>query len=291
MAVKFTKVIVIFNPNSTGESEKNAREFIKDLHKASFPGEVSLVGTKYAGHAEEIAASHTNKQTLIVSSSGDGGYNEVVNGNLQADAGAIVAVLPSGNANDHHTAHTTGELISNIINGEVVNLEALKVQATIDGKQWVRYAHSYVGFGMTPKVGKVLTDKRPNALTEKWYVLRHLFDYKYVTLERDGRAYRYDNLICSVINRMSKVVKLDEAASTDDGLMEIYETEHATIIDFVKTFYQAATRGIRRSDQVHEVTLRTVKSTLIQLDGEVFALDPHSEVTITCKKDVLATVL
>jgi diacylglycerol kinase (ATP) len=289
--MKFNKVVVIYNPNSTGQSKLNAKTFKSELLEAGYPGEVLLEETKFAGHAEEIAEEYADPHTLIVSSSGDGGYNEVFNGMIRAHSSAVIAVLPSGNANDHHTANTTGELVGNIIKGKVVELEALRVDTTVNGKEWSRYAHSYVGFGLTPKVGKVLTEQRPNALTEKWYVLRHIFDFKYITLIRDGQKRRYSNLICAVITRMSKVVKLDEQASTEDGLMEIYETNHLTLIDTIRTLYHAAMRGIEHSSRVHALTLTTLRPTLIQLDGEVFTIDAKSDVTVTCEKALLKTVL
>lgn len=289
--MKFKKVVVIYNPNSTGQSKRNAESFKDELVAAGFKGEVLLVGTEFAGHAEDITKEYAAVSTLIVSSSGDGGYNEVVNGMIRAHSPAVVAVLPSGNANDHHTANTTGELVSNILKGEVVKLEALKVTGTVNGQSWSRYAHSYVGFGLTPKVGKVLTERRPNAFTEKWYVLRHILDFKYVTLIRNGAKHRYSNLICSVITRMSKVVKLDEDAQADDGLMEIYETDHLTLLDVLKTLYHASTRGLQHSSRQHSIELTTIKSTLVQLDGEVFKLDANSKVSITCEKDLLTTVL
>jgi len=289
--MKFRSVLVIYNPNSTGRSRANATEFKEQLLNAGFTGEIKLISTRYAGHAEKLVADYANKETLIVSSSGDGGYNEVVNGVIQEGSPAAVAVLPSGNANDHHTANTTGELIGNILIGKTTRLEALKVEASVDESYWQRYAHSYVGFGLTPKVGKILTDKRPNALTEKWYVLKHVFDFKHVTLIKDGDRHRYDNFICAVITRMSKVVKLDEYASSDDGLMEVYETKHLSLLEAVRTFYRAATSGIRNDSRVHALTVTTVKPTLVQLDGEVFTIDADTDVVITCQKGILRTVL
>ena len=162
--MKFHTAIVIFNPNSTGNSESNAREFARRLEKANTNVSVDVIATEYAGHAEKIASEHAgDAKTLIVSSSGDGGYNEVINGVLKSNGKCAVAVLPSGNANDHYNALASDDLVANIKRGKTREIEAIKIESRVDGKTWQRYAHSYVGFGITPKIGKELTIRKLNA--------------------------------------------------------------------------------------------------------------------------------
>src|SRR6478672_13590354 len=137
--MKFHKAVVIYNPNSTGDSEKNAKQFADDLKNESSEISIEIVATKYAGHAEEIAAEYADeKNTIIISSSGDGGYNEVINGSLSGKAECAVAVLPSGNANDHHRAVGSDNLAESIIKGQTIKIEAIKLSATVDGKKWQR---------------------------------------------------------------------------------------------------------------------------------------------------------
>lgn len=64
---------------------------------------VSLMPTEHAGHATQLSRSAADSgRPLVVSVGGDGGYNEVVNGVMQAgNDQASTAVLAAGNANDH----------------------------------------------------------------------------------------------------------------------------------------------------------------------------------------------
>ncbi len=64
---------------------------------------VDLVPTEHAAHATELSRTAAGAGSpLVVSVSGDGGYNEVVNGVRQAgNERAASAVLAAGNANDH----------------------------------------------------------------------------------------------------------------------------------------------------------------------------------------------
>ena len=111
MAYPFTKIAIIYNPNSTGDSKQNAEELADHLKK-QLPESVviALEATQHAGHAEDLAheLASGKQKVLLVSSSGDGGFNEVLNGLLAADnPNAAAVVLPSGNANDHHVASSS----------------------------------------------------------------------------------------------------------------------------------------------------------------------------------------
>jgi diacylglycerol kinase (ATP) len=114
--MKYPLIAVIYNPNSTGSSKELATEFSKRLKKRLPDQAIELIATEHAGHGEEIAyeLAKKYKRPLIISSSGDGGYHEVINGLMKAQhegAHPVAGLLPAGNANDHHRNVTRGELI------------------------------------------------------------------------------------------------------------------------------------------------------------------------------------
>ena len=84
----FDRVVVIFNPHSTGKAPELAEELRAELADRLPRVPVSVFPTERAGHARDLAraAAGTGRQ-LIVSVSGDGGYNEVVDGVMQAGKG------------------------------------------------------------------------------------------------------------------------------------------------------------------------------------------------------------
>src|SRR5437764_2946213 len=100
--MKFSTVLIIYNPNSTGNSAGAARDLQKRL-QTSLKLPIRLLPTHYSGHAEELAytGAKEHHNPLLVSSSGDGGYHEVINGAMRAQltgAKPVCAVLPTGNA-------------------------------------------------------------------------------------------------------------------------------------------------------------------------------------------------
>jgi diacylglycerol kinase family enzyme len=290
--MKFHTAVVIFNPNSTGDSESNAREFARRLSKSDTTLSVKIVATEYAGHAEEIASEYAgDSKTLVVSSSGDGGYNEVINGVLGSKGTCAVAVLPSGNANDHYNALASDDLVKNIARGETRTIEAIRLESHVKGKAWVRYAHSYVGFGITPKIGKELTIRKLNAFNEKWHTVYHLMQFKHVDISKGKVINRYSSLIFSTIGRMSKIIRLDESASHSDGKMEVYETLYQSPWQLIVTLLHASLKGLTKTERVKKYELKTIDRTMVQLDGEVFTLDAKAKVTLVCQRDAITTVL
>lgn len=290
--MKFHTVVIIFNPNSTGDSESNAKEFAERLQKVDKKLAVNVVATKYAGHAEKIAAKYAgDAKTVIVSSSGDGGYNEVVNGVLGVGGKCAVAVLPSGNANDHYNALVSDDLVKNIRNGKTRAIEAIKMESRVKGKAWTRYAHSYVGFGITPKIGKELTIRKLNAFNEKWHTVYHLMRFKHVDISRDKVVNRYSSLVFSTIGRMSKIIRLDDSADHSDGKMEVYETLYISPWQLLGTLLHASLKGLTKSERVKAYELKTIGKTMVQLDGEVFSLDANASIKLTCQQGAIKTVL
>src|SRR4051812_48781666 len=107
----YTAISIIYNPKSTGASKANAFDLVKQLRHTPVAGLVRVTPTFFPGHAETLAydLARSGERPLVISSSGDGGYNEVVNGVLKAQtegATPTCGLLPSGNANDHyHNLH------------------------------------------------------------------------------------------------------------------------------------------------------------------------------------------
>lgn len=296
MSIRFDEVVLWYNPNSTGNGKANSEKLKADLEAAGYLMPIVIRETEYAGHIEKVAHEYadTNKTILLISSSGDGGYHELVNGIIQAKANNLTAgLLPSGNANDHYSALVDdyNEMVGRIVAGTTRKIDVLKVTSTAGGKPWTRYAHSYVGIGLSPTVGKQLTKTDLNFFREKWLVLKYLFKYSHVSVLVDGKKRRYSNLIFSNIDQMSKVVKLSKSSSITDGKFEVNSIMYRSKLWTIAFFAKSATLGLVEDGIFKAYTFRTIKPTMIQLDGEVYRLDRDSDVTVECVSKSLNTVL
>lgn len=296
MSYPFDNVFIIYNPISTGDSESDAKN-LQDQLKTRLPKRVTvdLRPTEYAGHAVEIAADLAKQAqpTLLVSASGDGGYSEVVNGALtHPKSNLTVVVMPSGNANDHHHATASRSFVDRIVSAQIRPVDILEVELTTDGKQQQRFAHSYVGVGMTAYIAKRLNATKLNPVNEKILVLKHMMRFGHVTMRigDETKWRRYSNLLLANIDRMSKVIKLDDDAEIDDGQFEVYQTFRQPVMATLRTVLVGAVYGLEPKQRVSRVTFTAKQDAQLQCDGEVYQFDGGQTVTVRIRKQFLKTL-
>lgn len=292
----YSNIYIICNPNSTGDSIKNARQLKADILKKFPKAEVSLQKTKYAGHAEKLAyqLSRVSKRPLIVSSSGDGGYNEVINGAIKAQnkgAKPICAVLASGNANDHSRTLQRDSLLKSILNDKVQNIDLLKVEVKNSRGSSERYAHSYVGFGLTPIVAVELNKTDLNALKELWIVVRTFYKYRPFKIKHNAANIKLDSIIFANIGEMAKVLTISKQSKPDDGKFEIVIFKHGRKLKLLRKLVKASLGGLESSSQAKTYEFFVYKKMPAQLDGEVINIAQKSTIKITSEHKLLTTVI
>lgn len=289
-------ISILFNPNSTGASHKLATQMCKQL-KRDVPGaNITIAPTEYAGHAEVLAYDLARKHpgSFIISSSGDGGYHEVINGLMKAkqeEFEATAGLLPGGNANDHyHSLHRQDFLKAvQTYNFKVIDL--LRIETTVQGKPYRRYAHSYVGLGLTPRIGKELTKASLNRFNEIWIIIKTFFQFRYTPLTVNGRTDQYQSLICSNIPRMAKVLTLSNDAQLHDGKFEISSIKRQPKWRLLLSLGKGIVGSFSTHQQAADFTLQTVEPTLVQMDGEAVTVDANSRITITCEPSALRYII
>lgn len=296
MEYPFQRIVIIFNPNSTGDGPGNAKRLQKRLaEKVPKKTVIELAPTNHAGHGEALAKDFAMKykRLLIVSSSGDGGYNDVVNGVIASKSKtAVVVVLPSGNANDHHRAVSHKSMIRRIVDAEIIVIDGIKIDATIDGRPWRRFAHSYIGFGLTAYIGRKLTEATLNPINEKWLVVKYMLLFRSITLQiqPDLRWHHYASVIFSNINRMSKVIRLAPDAHLKDNRIELYQLRSRSFVRMLISLLFASTVGFKPVAQIERQVLLANKPVDVQLDGEVYILDGDRKITVSVAKNAIRTL-
>lgn len=295
---RYTDAAIIFNPNSTGDAEANARQLKAEL-AASMPAlRVVLLPTERAGHAKTLAYdfAKSHKHPLIIAASGDGGYNEVVNGALKAQgegASPITAVLPSGNANDHARTMQDKPLAELISSETVTELDVLEVKAVNqDGRDTEvhRFAHSYAGIGLTPTVAVELNKHTLNSLKEAWIVIKTFWNLRPVVILQDGKKRYLDSLICSTIPEMAKVLTISDDSQPRDGLFEVTTFRHNRKISLLFRLVKGVFTHLGAQQSTDRYAFTLLQPAPMQVDGEVMKLMANTEVTITIRQKLLRTV-
>jgi len=320
----FDRVVVVFNLHSTGDAEQLARDLTRDLAARAPDLPVQVQPTRYAGHARDLARDAAGTGCpLVVSVSGDGGYNEVVDGIMAAGTGtAVAAVLAAGNANDHRRATRQHPLVDAIVAGDTRRLDlltltlgepkttqttpsALSATGTTDpadtapapdvaaagGGPAVRYAHSYLGVGITPTVARGLARGGKGSLREVLTTLMTLARFDPVVLDTDRGRETFDSLIFANIAGMAKYATLSDNGDPDDGRFEVIAQHHTTRWRLLTTALRAASTGLGEQPTTTCYRFRTVAPTPLQIDGELIDLPATTTVTIRVAPAALTTVL
>jgi diacylglycerol kinase (ATP) len=292
----FSRIVIIYNPNSTGPSQSMAESLAADLK--GLPAPVELAPTRAPGHAIELAeaAARAGGRPLIVSSSGDGGYHEVVGGVMRAAAAghpAVTAVLPAGNANDHHrTLARDRPLADRIRAGRTTRIDLLRAEfAPPAGPTTTQFAHSYLGLGLTPVVAAELNRHTLNAFRELLIVIKTFAQLQPVTINVDGRTLALDSLVISNINQMAKTLTVSQTGRPTDGQFEITTFPAGSKLALLGRLIRAAVSGLRANARTNHYEFSVTKPTPIQLDGEVSDLAAGTRVTVTAAPAALETIL
>jgi diacylglycerol kinase (ATP) len=289
----FDRVVLVFNPTSTGDASTLAEELRDELRGRLPELPVQLQPTQHAGHARDLAReAAANGRPLIVSVSGDGGYNEVVDGAMQAgNDSAVCAVLAAGNANDHRRTTREQPLADAIVAGTVTRIDLLRL--TVAGTPaWTRYAHSYIGLGLTPVVAVDLEKGSKGSLKEMITTVRAFARFRPFEIQLgDGSRQRFDSIVFANISQMAKVATLSEDGRPDDGRFEVITLEHTAKWRVLATALRASTRGLGQQPSVREYQFTPLKPMPIQVDGEVMDLDAGASVRVDIAAQALQTLV
>ncbi|SCX51255.1 Diacylglycerol kinase family enzyme [Klenkia marina] len=294
----FDRVVIVFNPHSTGDAATLASELRDDLAERHPDLPLELAPTQRAGHGRELAAAAARTgRPLVVSVSGDGGYNDVVNGLMDAgNPDAVAAVRGAGNANDHRRATKRRPLdaaVSHALRtGETQRFDLLRLTVTpAGGPPVVRYAHSYIGLGITPVVAVDLEEGGKGSWREIVAVVRGFRRFRPFPVElEDGGQIEVDSLLYANIDRMAKVATLSDDGRPDDGQFELVLLPHHSKLRVLLTAIRSATVGLGAQPHAthHALTIRAPMP--LQLDGELVELEADTHVAVDVVPGALRTV-
>jgi diacylglycerol kinase (ATP) len=291
--MQFDRIIVIFNPQSTGPAPQRAEE-LKDALADRLPDiPLELCPTERAGHARELAAqAAATGRPLIVSVSGDGGYNEVVDGVMHTgNRDAVCAVLAAGNANDHRRSTGEQPLVDAIVAGDVRRIDLLRLTVGRGSSTHTRYAHSYIGMGLTPIVAIDLEKGGKGSFKEIVSVVRTFARFRPFTIDVEpGGRQRLDSLLFANIGEMAKYATLSEDSRPDDGRFEVITLPHTAKWRILGVALKAATRGLGPQPTARHYRFTTLKPTPMQLDGEIIAVEATTAVSVDIVAGALATL-
>ncbi len=281
------KLLFIVNP-CAGKMKimKDLVEIDRAFYNGDCDCDVYLTNKK--GDASEKVKRSGEGYDVIVCGGGDGTYNEVVSGVLEAGLDIPIGYIPAGTTNDFAT--TLG-LSQNPVTA-AANITAGKPRAFDVGKFGESYFSYIASFGAFTSTSYSTQQQMKNVFGHSAYVFEGMTDLSsikpyHVRLEADGKIYEDDYLFGAICNSTSiaGMIKLDKKlVDLSDGEFEILLIKMPRLLVDIPKIVIALKNGDYSEKHIKFLHANTVK---VKTNGKLdWALDGEyaestGEITLT----------
>jgi diacylglycerol kinase family enzyme len=220
---------------------------------------------------------------LVVAVSGDGGYNDAVNGVMDVPGSNVVCmVVAAGNANDHHRSVGSLPALDAVVDGPVRSMDLLRLTVTGDRMDpVVRFAHSYIGFGLTAAMARGIEHAGKGRIRELTGVARTLPRLRPFEIERaDGARARFASLVLANVSRMAKYGTVSDSRDPSDGRFEVIGVPAAGRWALALMTLRAVTVGLGPQHSVERYAFTTLNALPLQIDGELLEVPAGAGVLV-----------
>ncbi len=247
-------VLIILNPCAgTKQANKYFVEIIDVFCKAGY--EVVVKPTAARGDGTQIAKERGRDFDLIVCIGGDGTFNEVVDGLLEADIKKPIGYIPAGSTNDFATSlglsKDVVQAARDIVDGKARTLDI--------GRFNGRYFSYVASFGAFTKASYEAPQSIKNMLGHLAYVLEGIKDIPSIKplklwLKMEQGVYGGDYLFGAICNSTSVgglLTLSDDLVDMNDGKFEVLLVKSpANIIELNQILLAVTTQNFENSPMI-----------------------------------------
>jgi len=146
---------------------------------------------------------------------------------------------------------------------------------------WTQWAHSYIGFGLTPRMAIGIERGVKGRFSELVSVARVLRTLAPIEIIRENGSYAtLDSLLLANITGVAKYGKIASASEPDDGKFEVLVLPHAAKWRIALMALRAVTIGLDPQESVQRFSFMSSRTIPIQVDGEVLKLQAGQPVVV-----------
>ncbi len=285
---RMKKMLVIMNPFAgTRQTNRYLAGIIDIFCKGGY--EVRIAMTQKPGDGTELAREHAPENDLIVAVGGDGTFNEVVSGILEAGADIPIGYVPGGTTNDFAASvglsTSAMDAASSIVSGRKQRFDV--------GKFNGRYFSYVASFGAFTSTSYNVPQDLKNAIGHAAYVLSGITDVVNIKplhlAVSDGRSTYEDDYIFGAICNSTSMGGIINLKSTDvdmnDGLFEVMLIKAPKdIIDIQSIIFALSTQSYSECPQITffssaHVDIKAPADMPWTLDGEY--QEPSEDVSVS----------
>ncbi len=218
------KMLFLVNPKAgNGEIAGKLLDVVTLFTQGGY--RVTVHPTSDAGEIPSIIAQQGNRYDIIVSSGGDGTFNETVSGMMQLEQHPLLGYLPAGTCND--LAASLG-IPANPISAAKTILNGVPMEMDVGSfnQQWFAYV---AGFGALTDVPYTTTQHDKKYLGRMAYLLngvKSLGDIRPINVAVDwDHGHIEDSILVGLVSSTTSVggfkTKKSDAVCLNDGLYEV----------------------------------------------------------------------
>lgn len=294
------KCLVIYNPNSGHHQvKKYLPEIEKLLNKKDY--EVTIVSTKYQGHAIEIIET-APQVDLIMSFGGDGTFNEVMTGNFKRKERLLLTHIPVGTTNDIGAMlGYTKDILSNVklsLNGVVKEMDI----CLINNRPFIYVAglgkYTNIAYDTPRELKKQLGYLAYiKEVVAAFFSKTKLYDISY---EVDGQKYRglFSLILISNANHIAGIKNIYKDIKLDDDKIEVVFCTIRKKKDIIKSLYFLTLYGPSQVPGLHfyrtnnlKIQINTQDYKAWCIDGEELPLSDNDKYNIMISKPKVSVLV
>lgn len=263
-------ITFIINPISGTTKKKNIPSLIDEVFDDS-QIKVEICRTEYAGHAQEIAANLSQKETEIIAVGGDGTINEIING--IKDSGAIMGIIPSGSGNGlarHIGIPMNAKKAMELIKlGFTENIDLMHING--------EFSANVSGTGFDALVAhRFHNSKSRGFLSYAKISIKEFFRFKPKNYEIsiDGKNYERKAFLLSFANssQFGNNAFIAPKASLMDGLIDVCILKPFPLVASLGVFQRLMAKTIHKSKYLEIIQGKSIqiknKANIYHLDGD-----------------------
>jgi diacylglycerol kinase (ATP) len=295
------RYLVIVNPVSRGgKAQEEGIWLLNRLKKAGV--EYEFLFTERAGHAEEMVVKWAEDFDVVVSVSGDGTTNEIINGIMKVPSAELkLAMFPAGTADDFacnmgYDRKDKEQALRAILGDSCRTIDLIRYDD--------RYAAVTWGLGVDSEIADGAYKWKRFRIPAYFYSgLRKCFFEErkkyHVRFDYEGQIFEGNVLISILCNApvFGRYIRINPNARMNDGLLDLtLGREMPNVYGLV--LFGCACLGGRHGfsslvsyHQVREMRVECKSDTYAQIDGEVFKFDAGKVINLSTVPQALKVLV
>ena len=295
------RYLVIVNPVSRGgKAQEEGIWLLNRLKKAGVDYE--FLFTERAGHAEEMVVKWAEDFDVVVSVSGDGTTNEIINGIMKVPSAELkLAMFPAGTADDFacnmgYDRKDKEQALRTILGDSCRTIDLIHYDD--------RYAAVTWGLGVDSEIADGAYKWKKFRIPAYFYSgLRKCFfeeRKKYqVRFDYEGQIFEGPVLISILCNApvFGRYIRINPNAKMNDGLLDLTVGREMPNLYGLVLFGCACLGGrhgfssLVSYHQVREMRVECKSDTYAQIDGEVFRFDAGKVINLSMVPQALKVLV